>query len=153
MIAVDTNILVYSHRLDMPRHREAFDLIKRLAEGGKDWAIAWPSLHEFYSVVTNGKIFKDGASSPEQAVKQIEAWLKSPSLMLLSETEEYAGTFLRMTKLAAVSGPLIHDLRILSICEVHDVEELWTCDRDFSRLPTTVRVTNPFGRSHPKSPR
>ncbi|HTG57884.1 MAG TPA: hypothetical protein VMG63_00510 [Terriglobia bacterium] len=53
MIAVDTNILVYSHREESLWHQAAFALIAELAEGRAAWAIPWPCLHEFLAIVTH----------------------------------------------------------------------------------------------------
>jgi predicted nucleic acid-binding protein len=56
LIAVDTNILVYAHRAESPHFARASAWLKRLAEGRSVWAIPWPCLHEFLSVVTNPRI-------------------------------------------------------------------------------------------------
>ena len=58
MIAVDTNILVYAHRADSPWHGRAAELVRGLAEGPDTWAIPWPCIHEFLSIVTHPKIYK-----------------------------------------------------------------------------------------------
>lgn len=145
MKAYDTNILVYAHRADLPFHQRAFDLLRDSAEGTATWAIPWPCVHEFYSIVTNRRIFKDAASQPEEAIAQITAWLGAPGLKLLSETDDYAPTLTRILAGASVKGPLVHDARILALCEVHDVDVLVSSDRDFSRIPATIRIENPFG--------
>ena len=46
MVAVDTNLLVYAHRMDAPFHKAARSLIESLAEGAAAWAIPWPCAHE-----------------------------------------------------------------------------------------------------------
>ena len=73
MIAVDTNILVYSHRREAAEHRVASATLRALAEGTSAWAIPWPCAYEFFSVVTNPRIFKGAASSPDQAWAQLAA--------------------------------------------------------------------------------
>ena len=52
MIAVDTNVLVYAHRREAREHAVAIERIRHLAEGLKPWAIPWPCIYEFISVVT-----------------------------------------------------------------------------------------------------
>ena len=47
MIAVDTNLLVYSHRPESPSHRAAKEMIESLRNQLGDWAIPWPCVHEF----------------------------------------------------------------------------------------------------------
>ncbi len=42
-----------------------------------------------------------------------------------------------------IVGPHVHDARIAALCRVHGVEELWTADRDFGRLPE-LTVRNPL---------
>ncbi len=67
MIAVDTNILVYAHREESPFHEKAFGCITELAEGRASWAIPWPCVHEFFSIVTHPRIYNP--PSPIQCVK------------------------------------------------------------------------------------
>lgn len=56
MTALDTNILVYAHRLDSPWNLQAAATLIRLAEGRDPWAIPWPCVHEFFSIVTHPRI-------------------------------------------------------------------------------------------------
>src|SRR5215831_7831911 len=56
LIAVDTNILVYSHRPESPFHPAAKKLIEELRRSAALWAIPWPCLHEFVAVATHPKI-------------------------------------------------------------------------------------------------
>ena len=89
MKAVDTNILVYAHRREGREHEAAADLLRALAEGDATWAIPWPCCYEFLSVVTNPRIWRDNASTPEQAWRQFAAWAMSPSNRLIGETEGF----------------------------------------------------------------
>ncbi len=68
MIAVDTNIFVYAHRLDMKFHFEAKKILKGLAEGDRYWGTPWSCLREFYAIVTNPKIFKSGLATPPRCM-------------------------------------------------------------------------------------
>ncbi len=88
MIAVDTNILVYAHRTDLPFHSLATRWLTQLAAGSGAWAIPWPCLHEFLGIVTNRRIFQQPATV-EVAAQYIDALLQSPSLVLLSETDAH----------------------------------------------------------------
>ncbi len=142
MIAVDTNILVYAHREDTPWHKEAFRCIKTLAEGHKSWAIPWPCIHEFLAIVTHPGIFNP-PSPRDIAIKQVEAWLESPSLVLLSETEMHWSVLRDSIKKGKIKGPMVHDARVAAICTEHGVKELWSADRDFSRFKG-ITVKNPL---------
>ena len=86
MIAVDTNILVYAHRGDSPWHAAAAAAMRELAEGAAAWAVPWPCLHEFLAIVTHPRVYRP-PTSLDGAAAQVDAWLESPSLVLLGEAE------------------------------------------------------------------
>ena len=142
MIAVDTNILVYAHRKDADWHDAAEQAVAGLAEGRPEWAIPWPCLHEFLAIVTHPRIFKT-PTPLKLAVGQIEAWLESPSLVVLSENDEYFAALRDVIIGARAAGPRVHDARVAALCASHGVRELWTADRDFS-LFAPLRTRNPL---------
>ena len=142
MIAVDTNILVYAHRKDSAWHDAAAACVRELAEGRAPWAVPWPCIHEFLAIVTHSRIY-DPPSQPSAAVLQVDAWLGSPSVVLLTETAGYWGELRGMLEATRVAGAAVHDARVAALCRVHGVRELWTADRDFSRFPG-LRTRNPL---------
>jgi uncharacterized protein len=141
--ALDTNILVYAHRQEAPRNEVASALLARFCESRDAWAIPWPCIAEFYSVVTNRRIWKEAASTPSQALAQLSAWCASPSLMLLSEVPSSLEVLVSILQKTQVQGPAVHDARIVSICIAHGIEMLLTTDRDFSRF-TGLRYETPW---------
>ena len=143
MIAVDTNILVYSMREDSPWHPKAIDQVREISQGRKLWAIPWPCVHEFLGTVTHPRIFKPPTPVAD-ALQQVENWMKSPTLRLIGEGAGYWGHLKATVLEGQVPGPRVHDARIAAICEQHGVRELWSMDRDFSRF-TRLRVRNPLG--------
>jgi toxin-antitoxin system PIN domain toxin len=142
VIAVDSNILVYSVRGDSPFHIAASDCMRRLAEGDAAWAIAWTSIHEFIAIVTHPRIYKP-ATSLSDAIRQVDYWRESPSLRILDEQTGYWESFKTMAEKGRVCGPLIHDARIAALCLASGVREIWTADRDYHRFPA-LRVRNPL---------
>ena len=142
MIAVDTNVLVYAHREDSPWHDAALACLRQLAEGRALWAIPWPCIHEFLAIVTHPRIYSP-PTPLERAVDQVDAWLESPSLALLSEPEDYWQQIREVLQAARVSGPQTHDARVAALCLQHGATELWTADRDFSRF-RGLTVRNPL---------
>jgi len=142
MIGVDTNLLVHAHREDSSWHDAAYACIKGLAEGRAPWAVPWPCLHEFLAIVTHPRIFAP-PTPLAAALNQVEAWLEAPSLVLLSEVEDYWAELRITLKAGRVTGGQVHDARIAALCRVHGVRELWTADRDFSRFPD-LPVRNPL---------
>ncbi len=142
MIAVDTNVLVYAHRRDLPLHEPARARLAELAAGAGAWAIPWPCVAEFAAVVTNARVFVK-PTPLGRALDQIEAWLASPSAVLLSEGEGFWSDFRRTLEAGRVAGGQVHDARIAALCVAHGVRELWTADRDFGRFGA-LRVRNPL---------
>jgi toxin-antitoxin system PIN domain toxin len=140
--AVDTNILVYAHREDSEWHERAAATVAGLAESSREWAIPWPCLHEFLAIVTHPRIFRTPTPLP-QAVGQVDAWLESPSLVVLSEHDEYLETFREIVLASRVAGARMHDARVAALCLSHGVRELLTADRDFS-LFRQLRLRNPL---------
>ncbi|MHA4814983.1 TA system VapC family ribonuclease toxin [Streptomyces aculeolatus] len=142
MIALDTNVLVYAHRADSPFHDAAAAAVRGLAEGSVPWALPWPCLHEFFSVATHPRVYQP-PSTTEQALAQIDAWLQSPTAVLLAEGSGYWPVLREALEQGKVAGPMVHDGRVAALCRMHGVRELWSADRDFSRFPG-VRVRNPL---------
>jgi toxin-antitoxin system PIN domain toxin len=143
VLAVDTNILVYAHRREVGLHRAAAEVVRELAEGIQPWAIPWPCVYEFLSVVTNPRIWKGASSTPAQAWNQVAAWLGSPTLRLLGETEHFADRLGEFVALSRVRGPIVHDARVAALCLAHGVEALLTRDRDFA-LFEQLRTRDPL---------
>jgi len=142
VIAVDTNLLIYAHREDSPWHETAYVRLAELAEGRGPWAIPWPCLHEFLAIVTHPRIYQP-PTPLKIALDQVEAWLESPSLVLLAEAPGYWPELRAILQAGRVAGPLVHDARIAALCQSHGVRELWSADRDFSRFPSLM-VKNPL---------
>jgi toxin-antitoxin system PIN domain toxin len=145
MLAVETNVLVYAHRREVAEHAAAAALLKSLAEGSERWAIPWPCVYEFESVVTNRRIWKASASTPAQAWSQLSVWQASPGCLLIGETEDFFDFLETFVRRPRVIGPVVHDARIAAICVAHGVEALLTRDRDFSLFPELTQ-RNPFAR-------
>ena len=142
MIAVDTNILVYAHREDVEWHSNAAARMAELAEGRAAWTIPWPCVHEFLAIVTHARIFSP-PTPLAAALEQVEAWIDSPALVLLSEGEGYWRWLKEKSLAGRISGPRVHDARIAAICAQHGVRELWSADRDFGRF-AGLAVRNPL---------
>lgn len=142
VIAVDSNVLVQAHRKEMPAHSAALECARRLVEGGKPWTIPWPCLHEFVGVVTNPRIFKT-PSTMDEVDAQIDEWRLSPWFVFLPEAGDHLGHLRELLRASGAVGPRIHDAKIAAICLGHDVDELWSVDRDFRKFPG-LRVVNPL---------
>ena len=142
MIAVDTNLLVYSVRADSPLHAPAITRVRELAEGNAAWAIPWPCIHEFLAIVTHPRIYRP-PTPVRDALQQVDYWMECPSLRLLGESRGYWEHLKTLTTAGGLAGPRIHDARVAAICRASGVREIWSADRDFSRMPGLL-VRNPL---------
>ena len=142
MIAVDSNILVYAHRQDSEWHASAYAKLAELAEGRAAWAIPWPCVHEFLAIVTHPRIYSP-ATPLASAIDQIEAWIASPSLVLLSESDAHWRVLREALVNGRIAGARVHDARVAALCLQHGVKQLWSADRDFGRF-ADLTVVNPL---------
>ncbi len=62
--------------------------MSELAEGSAAWAIPWPCVHEFLAIVTHPRIC-DPPTPIAAALAQVDAWLESPTLVLISESDQH----------------------------------------------------------------
>jgi len=140
--AIDTNILVYAHRAESEWHSPALAAVAELAESAREWAIPWPCLHEFLAIVTHPRIFRT-PTPLELAIGQIDAWLESPSLVVLSENDQYFESFREIVMAARVTGARVHDARVAALCLSHGIHEMWSADPDFSMF-RQLKLRNPL---------
>jgi toxin-antitoxin system PIN domain toxin len=145
MTAVDTNLLVYAHRRDSPWHEAARQRVRELAEAGLPWAIPWPCIHEFLSIVTSPRIFHR-PTSLTQALDQVEAWIESPTLHLIGEGPGHWKKLRSTLEAGNIVAAKVHDARIHAISTDHGVSVLWSADRDFNRFHG-LKVMNPLIRT------
>ncbi len=116
--------------------------MQSLAESSAPWAIPWPCVHEFLSVVTSPRIYKT-PSPLSVAIGQIDLWLECPTMSIIGETEAHWSTLTQLLIAGKIAGPMVHDARIMAICKQHGVTTFWSADRDFSRF-TGVKIVNPL---------
>lgn len=133
MIAVDTNILVYAHREEMPLHVTALSTLVELAESPEPWALPVFCISEFLRVVTHPRLF-DPPSTIEDAQEAVEGLLESPSLVVLNPGQHFWPMLNQITMKADARGNLIHDAMIVAVCRENGVRDILSEDRDFSRF-------------------
>jgi hypothetical protein len=83
-------------------------------------------------------------STQEQPWRQVEAWMGSPSLRMLSETGDFASVLAELVRRSRVCGPAVHDAPSPRFAWPTGVEVRLTRDRDFSFFPE-LSTENPFG--------
>ena len=117
-------------------------MLNELVDSGNAWAIPWPCIYEFYNVVTNVRFYRP-ASTPEQALAQMDAWMECPNLKLLTESMTTWRSLRLLLATSAITGPMVHDAKIANLCIENGIDELLTADRDFSRFPR-LKTRNPL---------
>lgn len=142
MIAVDTNLLVYAQREELPFHTRAREAVESLARGRSRWSIPWPCVHETIGILTNRRVFKT-PTSLANAFLYMQSFEALDHCDFLAEAEGHLANLARISSKAKLSGAAIHDARIAAICIGHGVRELWSADRDFSRF-AEFTVRNPL---------
>lgn len=133
MIAVDTNILVYAHREELPQHRSARAEITKLAEGSSPWGIPVFCIGEFARVITHPRLF-DPPYSAAEACEAMARVLESPSVHVISPGSGYISLFQEAVREADAIGNLVFDAQIVAVCRESGVSRLLTEDRDFARF-------------------
>lgn len=142
MIAVDTQILVYATRADMPWHKAALSSMIKLAESGEPWAIPWACVHEFVGTLTRPKLL-DPPSTLRDAFDAVDRWRVSPGLTFVGEGPNHLDTIRTLATSAKIAGARIRDARITAICIENGISELWTADRDLAAF-AKLRIRNPL---------
>lgn len=139
MIAVDTNILVFADRSELPQHRRALTALRQLAEGREAWALPVFCIGEFIRVVSHPRVF-DPPTPAAEAVAAVSALLESPSVRLLTPGRRYWDILGELIEEGGVAGNLVFDAQIAAVCLERGARTLLTDDRDFSRFPRlTIR--------------
>jgi len=142
LIAVDTNILVYAHREELPQHAAARARLAALAQGDAPWAIPVFCLGEFVRAVTHPRLF-DPPHTIDEACKAIDRILESPSLRILNPKRFWA-KLAQAVREADATGNLVFDAQLAPFA-VSGVSALLTEDRDFDRFKglRTERLARP----------
>jgi len=144
VIVVDTNLLVYAHRTQVPEHDRARAVLELASRERGGWGIALPSVLEFWSVVTH-PASAGRPSRPQEARAYIDALTKAGARSLLPTS----GATARLIAAAAeqrIAGARVFDLLIALIARDHGAAEIWTHDHGFVSLPGLM-VVDPFSRT------
>lgn len=133
MIAVDTNVLIYAHREELPQHETARRRLIALAEGSARWAVPVFCLGEFARVITHPRIF-DPPFTASEACDALSRVLESPSLTILMPGERFWALLAEVIPEGDAVGNLVFDAQIAALCLEAGVSALLTEDRDFDRF-------------------
>lgn len=133
MIAVDTNVLIYANRAELPLHEVARDRLAGLAEGPVPWGLPVVSAWGFVRIVTQ-PIF-DPPTPIGQAIEFVDNMLASPTVQLLGPGRRHWPLLRTILGDSQVRGGLVTDAVIVALCREHGVDTILSNDRDFLRFP------------------
>ena len=125
------------------RPKRSADMFRGVENGDAWSSSAWAEdgWDDDWSDPTSKRASVRPAADPRP--EEVDAWLESPALVLLAETDGYWTRLRRLLQAGKVIGPKVHDARIAALCAQHGVRELWSADRDFNSFPGFL-VTNPL---------
>jgi hypothetical protein len=133
MIAVDTNVLVYANRSELPLHDAARARLTALAEGAAPWGLPVVAGWGFIRIVSQ-PIF-DPPTPTAQAVEFIDRILASPSLRVLNPGPRHWELLRAVLDDGQARGGLVTDAVIVALCREHGIDTVLSNDRDFHRFP------------------
>lgn len=107
MIAVDTNILVYAHRSEVPQHEVAWSALKAIWSAGHGWGLPWPCVHEFLAVVTNPKAYR--IPTPKEVAVEAVYRFRAAGARLLGESTQHLEILERLLMAGPVAGSRVHE--------------------------------------------
>ncbi len=134
VIAVDTNLLVYTHRAGCAEHELARRAIQEAANSGEEWGIPASCVFEFWSVVTH-PASAGGPSRPSAARGFIHGLMETAGAIILPPPSAMVPRCLQLAEQMDLGGPRIFDLQISLTALEAGVSELWTHDAGFVGLP------------------
>ena len=133
MIAVDTNVLVYAHRVETDLHAVAVAELVGLGEGEDLWALPVFCITEFLRVVTHRRVFNPPSTTVE-AFDFIKSLVASPTCVVVRPEAAYIEYFEAVVRQADARGNLIFDAQIAALCREHGISMILTQDHDFKRF-------------------
>jgi predicted nucleic acid-binding protein len=145
MIAIDTNLLVFAHRSQVPEHRAAKGAIEKASMDSEGWGFTLTNLLEFWSIVTHPSA-PPRPSTPAEASGFLQALIKDADAQIWLPREGFGQRLLQLGAKLRISGPRIFDLTIALTAFEAGAHEIWTHDRGFRTIPG-MRIVFPLTQS------
>ena len=128
----DINLLVYAHRADSPRHKEAQTWLETALSSEEAVALTGSVLSGFVRVVTNSAAFR--TPTPLGEALEFARFLREEAgTTWLSPGDTHWSLFDRICRGARVTGNLVPDAFLAALALEHGCE-IVTFDRDFARF-------------------
>jgi uncharacterized protein len=138
---VDANVLLYASDASSQHHDANHQLLERLATGPELLYLFWPTVIAYLRISTHPRIFDDPLT-PAQARDNVEDLLGRPHVRSPGEQPQFWRVLRHTLDEDVVRGNLVSDAHLVALMRQHDVDAIWTSDRDFRRFDR-IRVLNP----------
>ncbi|WP_137146744.1 type II toxin-antitoxin system VapC family toxin [Mycolicibacterium sp. CR10] len=132
MRCVDTNVLVYAYRADLPENREYRELLEGWANDDEPLGLPDLVLSEFVRIATNRRVFREPTSSAE-AWAAVDALLAAPACIMLRAGSRHWDLFRQLTSDIEARGNDIPDA-YLAAYALENNATLLSADRGFARF-------------------
>jgi hypothetical protein len=134
MIAIDTNLLVFAHRMQVPERRAAKKAIEKASMDSDGWGFTLTNLLEFWSIVTHPAA-PPRPSTPAEASAFVQSLIRDADAQIWLPGEGFDQRLMQLGSKLRVSGPRIFDLTVALIALEAGAGEIWTHDFGFLSLP------------------
>ncbi len=131
--AIDVNILLYASDESSPLHDKAARFLHECVSGREVFCLAWVTVMSYVRMATHPAIF-DRPLAHEDAARNVEALLATPSCRVIAEKEEFWDVYREVTKDVPTKGNLVPDAHLAALLSQHGVVKLYTHDRDFRKF-------------------
>jgi toxin-antitoxin system PIN domain toxin len=145
--AIDVNLLLYASDSSSPFSERSVAFLERCSAGPEVLCLAWPTVASYLRLATHPAIFASPLS-PDEAEANVESLLRLPHVRVLSEQEGFWEVYRQTTRGLAVRGNDVPDAYLAALLRQHDVNKLYTNDRDFRKFEF-LRLENPFDGESP----
>jgi toxin-antitoxin system PIN domain toxin len=133
MMLVDTNVMIYAHRLDSDRHAEYRAWIDALIAGPEPYAVSDFALNGMIRIVTDRRIYEN-ATPTQVALNYAEVIRDQPHAQVVDPGAQFWRIFTDLCRKAGASGKLVPDAYLAALAIEHGCEFVST-DRDVRRFP------------------
>ena len=140
-VTLDANVLVYASNEAEAVHKDARELVIRLAAGPELVYLFWPVLLGYLRIVTHPAILPRPLN-PREAIANVESLLDRPHVRTAGEAEGFWKLF-RATGQDRARGNEVPDAHLSTLIRQNGVRVIYTRDRGFRRFPD-IDAVDPF---------
>ncbi len=124
IVFLDTNVLLSATDTSRPRHNQARNVFKASLDTGFHLAISGQIIREYLVVATREPEENGLGLSPEDAVSNIETFLKRTAM--IEESEDVSDYLADMVSKYNLTGKRIHDANIAATMKTYSIQLLVT---------------------------